>query len=61
MDNARLGIIREPVNIQVLENLNDRTHYDELIDPTLLVIFDNAQENGFNLLNNVKNCLIDNF
>ncbi len=48
------------MNIQVLEDLDNRTHYDELIDPALLVIFDNAWETGFNLLNNAKNSLIDN-
>ena len=61
MDNARLGIVREPMNIQVLEDLNDRTHFDELIDPAMLVISDNMREIGFNLLNNMKNCLVDNF
>ena len=61
MDTARLGIVKELVNIQVLEDLDGRTDYDELIDPAMLVISDNAQETGFNLLNNVKNFLIANF
>jgi hypothetical protein len=61
MDTTRLGIVREPMNIQVMEDLNGRTHYDELIDPTLLVLSDNTRETDFNLLNNVKNDMIDNF
>ena len=61
MDNVRLGIVREPVNIQVLGDLDGRTHYDELIDPTLLVVSDNVHETGFNFLNNAKNNLIDKF
>ena len=60
-DTARLGIVREPMNIQVMEDINVKTHFDELIDPTLVVIFDSAWETGFNLLNNVKNSMIDNF
>lgn len=42
MDTTRLGIVREPVNIQVLEDLDGITHYDELIDPAILVIYDNT-------------------
>ena len=61
MDNARLGILREPVNIQVLGDLDGRTHYDEFIDLALLVISNNVCETGFNFLNNVKNNLFDNF
>ena len=61
MDTARLGIVRESMNIQVLEDYDGRTHFDELIDPALLVISNNAHETSFNLLNKVKNCMIDNF
>ena len=60
MDTARLGIVKELLNIQVLEDLDGRTHFDELIDLDMLVMFDNMCEIGFNLLNNAKNCLIDN-
>lgn len=60
MDNVRFGIVREPLNIQVLGDLNNKTRYDELIDPALLVISDNVHETTFNFLNNVKNILIDN-
>ena len=61
MDTTRLGTVREPVNIQVLEDLDGRTHYDEWIDPTMLVISENMWETGFNFLNNMKNLLVDNF
>ena len=56
-----MGIVREPSKIQVLGDLDSSTHYDELRDPALLVIFDNVRESDFNFLNNVKNSLIDNF
>ena len=45
----------------MLEDLDGRTHYDELIDPAMLVISDNTRETGFNFLNNAKNFLVDNF
>ena len=45
----------------MLGDLDSSTHYDELIDPTLLVISENVHETGFNFLNNAKNSLIDNF
>ena len=61
MDTARLGIFREPMNIQVMEDLDGKTHFDELINPALVVISNSTQEIGFNLLNNVKNSMIDNF
>lgn len=61
METASLGIIREPMNIQVMEDLDGKTHYDELIDPALLVLSDNTRESDFDLLKNVKNILIDNF
>ena len=61
MDTARLGIVREPMNIKVMEDLDDKTHYDELIDPVMLVISKKTQEIGFIFLSNVKNCLVDNF
>ena len=61
MDIARLGIARELMNIQVIEDFDEKTHFDKLIDPTLVVISDSAWETGFSLLNNMKNSLIDNF
>ena len=60
-DTTKLGIVRELMNIQVMEDINSKTHFDELIDPVLVVIFDNARETEFNLPNNVKNNMIDNF
>jgi len=45
----------------VLGDLDSSTHYDELLDPTLLVLSDNVCETGFNILNNAKSSLIDNF
>ena len=61
VDRASMGIVREPAKIQVLGDLDSSTHYDELLDPTLLVLSDNVRETGFNFLNNAKNSLIDNF
>ena len=61
MDTAKFGIVREQMNIQVMEDLEGKTHFDELIDRALVVISNNAQETGFNLLDNTKNSMIDNF
>ena len=60
-DTAKLGIVRELMNIQVMEDIDGKTHFDELIDPALVVILDSVQDTEFNLLNNVKNNVIDNF
>ena len=60
-DTAKLGIVREPMNIKVMEDFDGKTHFDKLIDPALVVIFDSARETGFNLLNNAKNSMIDKF
>ena len=61
VDRANLGIIRERAKFQVLGDLDSSTHYDELFDPTLRVLSDNVCETGFNILNNAKSSLIDNF
>ena len=42
MDTNKLRIFRESMNIQVMEDLNGKTHFNELIDPALVVIFDSA-------------------
>ena len=60
-DTMKLGIVRESMNIQVMEDNDGKTHFDELIDPTLVVISDNAWKICLNLLNNAKNSMIDNF
>ena len=60
-DTTKLGIVREPMNIQVMEDIDGKTHFDKLIDPSLVVISDSARDSIFNLLNNVKNSMIDNF
>ena len=56
-----MAIVRELMNIQVMEDIDKKTHFDELIDPVLVVILDSAQDTGVNLLNNAKNIMIDNF
>lgn len=49
------------MNIQVMEDNDGKTHFDELIDLALVVISDSAWETRFNLLKNAKNNMIDNF
>ena len=61
MSTTKMGIVRELINIQVMEDNDGKAHFDELIDFALVVISDNAWEIGFNLLNNAKNNMIDNF
>lgn len=60
MGSLSLGIVREPVSIQVMEDLEGKTHYDELIDPSMLVLADKMRETGFNLLNNTKCDILEN-
>ena len=38
-----------------------KIHFDELIEPTVVAILDNAREIGLNILNNAKKNMIDNF
>ena len=57
----KMQIVRELMNLQVMEDNDGKSHFDELIDPTLVVISNNARETGLNLLNNAKNNMIDNF
>ena len=61
MNTAIMGIVREPMNIQVIEENYGKTHFDELIDPALVVIFDSVRATRLNLLKNAKNNMIDNF
>ena len=58
---AKMGIVRETMNPQVMEDKEGKIHFNKLIDPTLVEISDNARETGLNLLNNAKNSMIDNF
>ena len=60
-DTSKLGIVRELMNIQVMEDINVKIHFDKIIDLALVVISNSAWDFGFNLLNNVKNSMIDNF
>ena len=56
-----MGIVKELMNLQVMEDNDGKAHFNELIDPALVVILDNVREIGLNLLNNGKNNMIDNF
>ena len=51
---TKMGIIRETMNPQVMEEKDGKIHFDELIDPALVAILDNVREIGLNLLNNTK-------
>ena len=56
-----MGIVREPMNIQVMEDKDGKAHFDELIDPALVLISNRTRETRINLLKNAKNNMIDNF
>ena len=58
---AKMEIFREPMNPQILKDKEGNVHMEELIDPTLVTISNNARELGLNLLNNAKNSMIKNF
>ena len=61
MNKAKLGIFRDPLNIQVIEDIDGRTNFDDLIDLGMVVILNNTRETRLNLLNNARNNMIDNF
>ena len=39
----KMGIIRETITPQVMDDIEEKIHFDELIDPTLVTILDNAR------------------
>ena len=56
-----MGIVREVMNPQILVENQDHPKFEDLIDPTIVAIIDNAREMRMNLLNNSRNNMIDNF
>ena len=56
-----MGIYREVMNPQFLVDDLEKPRLNELIDPAIVAISDNARETGMNLLNNAHNSMIDNF
>ena len=59
--SATMGIYREVMNPQFLVDDLEQPKLNELIDPAIVAISDNARETGMNLLNNARNSMIDNF
>ena len=58
---SKMGIVREAMNPQILEEKQGQLQFKDLIDPTMVAIIDNAREIGMNFLNNARNNMIDNF
>ena len=56
-----MEIVREVMNPQILAEKEGKLQMEELIDPTLVAITDNARQVGMNLLNNARNSITDNF
>ena len=56
-----MGIYREAMNPQFLVDDLEQPRLQELIDPAIVAISDNARETGMNLLNNARNSMIENF
>ena len=61
MKIAKMGIVRETMKPQVMEDNDEKIHFNELIDLTLVAISGHAREIGLNILNNAKKDMIDNF
>ena len=55
MDNIRLGIAREKVNLQIHEDLIGKIELQKLIDLAMLIMSDFRKEKFFDVLNNAKN------
>ena len=49
------------MNPQIFKDKEGKVHFENLINPALVSILDNAKELGLNLLNNAKNSMIDKF
>ena len=58
---SKMGIVREAMNPQILEEKEGKIQLGELIDPMLMSISDNMRRRGMHLLNNAKNNMVDNF
>ena len=60
-NTVKMLIFRELMNIQVMEDNDGKAHFDELIDPNLVIIYNSVWETRFNLLKNAKNNMIEKF
>ena len=49
-----MGIVRQTMTPQVMEDIDGKIHFDGVIDLDLVAILDNAREIRLNLLNNAK-------
>lgn len=58
---SKMGIVREAMDPQIFEEKKGQLQMEELIDPAMVAITDNARETGMNFLNNARNNMIDNF
>lgn len=58
---TKMGIVREIMNPQILVGNQGQPQFEDLINPTIVAITDNARETGMNLLDNAHNNMIDNF
>ena len=56
-----MGIVREVMNPQILEEKEGKIQLEELIELTLVAITRNMREVGINVLNNTKNSMINDF
>ncbi len=56
-----MGIFREVMNPQILVDNQEEQHLEDLIDPVIVEISDNAKESRMNLLKNSHNNMIDNY
>lgn len=56
-----MGIIREAIYPQILEDTDGKVHKEEMIDPALVVLSNKAREMEMNFLNNTENCMLDQF
>lgn len=61
MDNIHLGIAREPINLQIHEDMKGKVELQKLIDPAMLIMSNFSKEDNINVLNNAKNNMMDKF
>ena len=61
MRTTKIGIFKEAMNPQILVANQEEPHLEELINPAIMEITDNAREMRMNILKNAHNRMIDNF
>ena len=56
-----MGIVKKTIHSKAMEGKDGKIQIEELIDPAMVILSDNAREMEMNLLNNARNNMVGNF